>query len=72
MNVWNPDKDFIKFLEYLEKKEGRVIALNGKSVVSMVKGKSEMGKRMYENLYNDKDIRRIYFKWKKKNRKGQK
>lgn len=69
MSDWNPDEDFVKFLEHLEKKEGKTIALNGKSVLDMIKAGTETGRHIYRQLYKDHDVQKLYKKWQKRNKK---
>lgn len=62
---WNPDWKFLEFLEWLEKRDGEAITLNGKRVIEEMKQGTEFGKKIHEHLYKDKELQKAYQAWKK-------
>lgn len=48
---WKPDKEFVKFLEWMEKR-GSVYYLHGRRVLDEIKKCTEFGRRCYVTLRN--------------------
>lgn len=64
---WKPDRKFLEFLEWLEKKEGEAITLNGKRVIEEMRRGTEFGKKMYLHFYYNIELKQAYEDWKKEN-----
>ncbi len=65
MSNWNPDQDFIKFLE--TDSGGELgISMGGTSVVNEIKQGTELGREMYQRLLKNKAVQKRYQKWKNK------
>ncbi len=66
---WSPDKEFIEFLECMEKQNGEVTALNGKRVIDLIKQGTKTGKKKYKKLYSNPHLKAVFELWKKSHKK---
>ncbi len=61
---WHPDEKFLEFLEFLSKRTGQSVVVNGRNIISEMRDGTDTGRGLYDALYGDPILQEGYEAWK--------
>lgn len=61
---WEPDEEFLEFLEALQEAAGASLMIGGRPIVDEMRDGTDLGRKFYEKMYADPELKAVFEEWK--------